>query len=197
MLDFPCSTAGLEDATCGSDGTCASIALGAAVAEGATCGLVPAGEHALTLIPCSGNAWCNRGQEQTGVCAPPIALGEECPTEQAPCDGGMCSNDGPLERCLSFTLQPRAGAPCRAAEREFCNPDSGLVCTAEVCEDGPGDCTLGFSCPAPQYCATDQCVSKKADGEECERHDECASALCVQRLANEPHRCYAPFCPDW
>jgi hypothetical protein len=193
----PCSAEGLDAGTCGSDGTCASIALGAGAAEGATCGLVPSGEHTLTLIPCSGDTWCNRGEEQTGVCARPVALGAECPTEQAPCAGGLCVDDGAVERCLSFTVQGSAGAPCRAVEREFCNPFLGLVCTSDVCEDGPGDCTSSFSCPSAEYCAVDQCVPKKADGEECEFEDECASSLCTQRLAGEPHRCYSPLCSEW
>ncbi len=196
--EIPCSTGGLEDATCGSDLTCATVALGDTVGEGEPCGLSPSGEHAFTLIPCASGTWCDRGDEPMGVCAPPIAIGAECPTEQAPClDGALCSRDGSVDRCMALTIQSIAGTPCRAAEHEFCDPYSALVCTADVCEDPPGDCVTGFSCPEPEYCAESACAPKKGDGEECAGDDECGSALCIQRLANEPHRCYAPFCSEW
>jgi hypothetical protein len=197
--EIPCSTGGLDDSTCGTDLTCATVALGDAVSEGAPCGLSPSGEHAFALIPCSSGTWCDRGEEPMGICAPPLAVGSECPSENPPClDGALCAHEGaPVASCLQFTLQTSAGAPCRAAEREFCDPLSLLVCTAEVCEEAPGDCVAGLACPEDQYCATDRCTPKKAVGEECDYESQCASALCEQRLANEPHRCYAPFCSEW
>jgi len=197
--DVPCSPAGGDGARCLDDGHCVRAVLGEPVAEGERCGLFDQGDNTMLVVGCSGASWCNADSTQVGTCAPPLAVGDVCPSENPPCAGGLCVEANAA--CVVVTLQKTAGASCRWAEFETCDPFARLTCSAtEVCEPiaTPGGCASSRTCPTAQFCDdSGQCVPVRAMGEECRVDSDCESRLCTQRMANDPHRCYPAFCSEW
>lgn len=193
-----CSANGGDLGAC-REGRCQLVHLGANVAQGQACGIVAQDTNTISVVGCTGSSWCNViPNTGVGTCAPPLAVGDLCASENPPCTGGLCVRSGAA--CVALTRQTSEGAPCREAEYEICDPFSGLTCgTREVCERvAPPSCMPNLPCPAGQYCnEAKQCVPTKTLGAECSSRAECASRLCEQRVSSEPTRCYSGFCSEW
>jgi len=172
----------------GNNGTCGTLRLRNGAAVGQQCGFVN-DEGGPTRVHCAAGSVCfvdNR--RSSGACQAPPQVGDPCPDNDIPCEGGFCI-DG---TCVALDIGSTPGDPCDERQLQLCNPFARLVCVNGVCTESDGsqgapcaDGDGGVPCDDGLYCGVENtCDVPAADGAPCDPFGDdaaCVSAYCERQ----------------
>jgi hypothetical protein len=127
---------------------------------------------------CADDSWC-----PTTVCAPAVALGDECDPDTlalSQCADGYC---GGGDQCTAFVVQDTAQATCDdngvpGSGTQLCDSFASLVCVDDACVET--DRSAGSPCNDGYWFDAALCPPEPLlpAGEACSNGDGCQSGLC-------------------
>ncbi|HZS39530.1 MAG TPA: kelch repeat-containing protein [Polyangia bacterium] len=164
----------------GSVGTCALLPQG----NGGSCGAyVCDGVNPSCPTSCSFDGDCAANDYCSGgVCAPKIAVGGSCGSAGS-CQSGFCvsgvccstaCNGGGCNRC-DLTRGTCTIAPSGNSGNPSCAP---YACNG-IAASCPTTCSSDANCSSGNYCVTNACTPKLANGGACTQARQCSSGFCV------------------
>lgn len=187
VRDCPVPSDPANYAVCGN-GTCQQHVPGNAPPspENGPCGVEPgATSNTVTSTSCATGLVCGRDR----LCHRPIAVGAPCSNVNDPCaSDAYCDTDAMPKVCRTIG-KAGSGAACGADAWAFCDLSQRLWCGELTQQCAPSDGAMGSPCSrdmpaqatpcaAGLYCAGQSCQPRKANGEACDRSDDCLSAAC-------------------